>query len=236
MKKTIYILGIALILIISGCASNQPEKIKDGEHTVYYDNKQVASISTYKNGKKNGFHKSWHKNGALKSNGGFKNGKAHGLYLLYYKNGKLADKTIYKNSKADGESIAYYKNGNRSLVANYSYGKPHGASKYYDESGALTKTYYFSNGRMVKTDPTKKSNKPLVVESTCMQNTTQVTSSQYADKYKSSKMGGELAAKGKTFKNKRKAKNYCTGKANYSFLTCQHSDTYIIHCLKGLGY
>ena len=96
-----------LLLILIGCS----EPLKDGPHKEYYDNGQLWTDWTYKDGKLDGPGKIYYKNGQLQLEGTWKDGKSDGLWKGYYENGQLEVERTYKDGKENGLYKSYDENG-----------------------------------------------------------------------------------------------------------------------------
>ena len=106
-----------------------------GVATVYYENGQLMSKLTYKDGKQNGLIESYYDNGQLESKGNWKGGKLNGIYEGYRENGQLEFKDTYKDGKQNGLARMYYENGQLMIKGTYKDGEPNGLFEYYRENG-----------------------------------------------------------------------------------------------------
>jgi antitoxin component YwqK of YwqJK toxin-antitoxin module len=76
-----------------------------------YDNGEVKSKVTLKNGKRNGLAQGFYRGGSLKYETIFKNDKREGLAKAYFKTGKIKSEQNYKGGFLNGVSKKYHKNG-----------------------------------------------------------------------------------------------------------------------------
>jgi hypothetical protein len=84
---------------------------KTGIWEEYWNNGNLYSKGSYKNGIKEGYWE-YYKDGQLDSKGSFKNGEWDGIWECYYSNGQLESKGSYKNGLRYGIWEEYYINGN----------------------------------------------------------------------------------------------------------------------------
>ncbi len=75
---------------------------EDGLHEEWWDNGQLKSRITYKDGKYNGLYEMWDYDGQLMYRINYKDGKKGGLYEEWYSNGKQRVRVTYKDGKEDG--------------------------------------------------------------------------------------------------------------------------------------
>ena len=65
----------------------------------FYDNGQIESRLSYKDGKRHGLYEWWWENGQLEERIDYKNGKIHGLYEWWWENGKISYNNLYQNDE-----------------------------------------------------------------------------------------------------------------------------------------
>ena len=75
-------------------------EIKNGVIETHYDNGQLKSRATYKNGKLNGLYEDWHANGKPWTKVNYKNGKLDGLCEWWQSDGQLWKRETYKDRVA----------------------------------------------------------------------------------------------------------------------------------------
>ena len=110
---------IILLLIVCACGENN----LDGPVENHYENGQLMSKISYKNGYPDGPSETYHQNGQLRSKGKFEMGQVTGVEESYYENGQLWSKSSYKE------------------------GKRHGPDEYYDIYGGLRWQGSYDMGR-----------------------------------------------------------------------------------------
>ena len=107
-----------------------PKRIKSGdkrtkplaenrEAEAYYDNGQLKSRATYKNGKINGLCEVWYDNGQLKLIATYKDYNLNGLCETWHGNGQQWSRANYKDDKLDGLREAWYSDGKLEESATY---------------------------------------------------------------------------------------------------------------------
>ena len=98
-------------------------KMFTGDAKKIYKNGQVASLSTYKNGKLDGLLTSWYPNGQKEVESNFKNGKQHGLTRSWRKDGEKLAEVNFKHGINHGLWTDWYKNGQKMSEKNLKDGK-----------------------------------------------------------------------------------------------------------------
>lgn len=121
MKNYAPILGLALLLSITGC--NEINKMINNS-----DSEIPTDMNVIKSYHENGKLKSYYQVNELKQ----KNGEAK----IYNKEGKMEKSFIYENDEKI-QAISYHQNGNPLMEINYQNGVKDGAFKRYYESGQL---------------------------------------------------------------------------------------------------
>ena len=91
-----------------------------GEEPVkeYYENGQLKTEQSLKDGKLEGPFKVYFESGPLRKEGAFKNGKREGTFKTYGENGQRVLEESYKSGKLDGAFKTYYGNGKRENAFN----------------------------------------------------------------------------------------------------------------------
>ena len=92
MNRILSLIGVVLVVGCGGLSPNEPFES-------YYDN------------------------GQLESKGTFKNGEFDGPYELYHENGQLILKWMYRDGELDGPSETYHDNGQLRTKGTYRDGK-----------------------------------------------------------------------------------------------------------------
>lgn len=138
MKK---LLPILFVLIIISCSKEIPrEQLVEREGLLYEVNSQTpfeGNVTTF------------FENGQLKSKSSYKQGYQSGSFETYYENGQLESKGTFKedgSSLIDGEYVIYHKNGTPSHTWRIQDGKTVGNSDYYFDNGQLEQRIVFKNG------------------------------------------------------------------------------------------
>ncbi|WP_282015361.1 toxin-antitoxin system YwqK family antitoxin [Marinifilum flexuosum] len=85
---------------------------KNGVKKYKYDNGNIKSIVTFKDGKKVGVSNTFYKSGEKQYDIPYQDGKKHGKVIWYYKSGKVYRETDYKLGKKDGYQRKYWESGN----------------------------------------------------------------------------------------------------------------------------
>lgn len=139
----------------------------------YFENGQISSEGTLRNGKPDGYWKSYHRNGKLKTEGNRKNYLLDGSWKFYSEEGDLYLTIDYLEDKKDGFRISYrgkqaykreqfvndqrdglteefYANGNIKVVTPYESGREKGLGYEYDTLGNVVTLRTFKAGVLVK--------------------------------------------------------------------------------------
>ena len=120
--------------------------VEDGPYEYYYDNGQLESKTTYKNGELDGPVEEYHDNGQLESKTTYKNGELDGPTEYYYFDGQLEVKRTYKDGKPDGPYEWYYRNGQLEVKRTYKDGELDGPFESYHENGEVRDKGTFQDG------------------------------------------------------------------------------------------
>ena len=120
---------------------------KTGYWEDYFDNGQLKSKGSYKNGIKDGIWEDYFYNGKLESKGSYKNGIKEGIWEYYWDNGQLGSKGSYKNGKLDGYWEDYGGNGKLESKGSYKNGEKEGIWEYYWDNGQLYSKGLYVNGK-----------------------------------------------------------------------------------------
>ena len=112
------------------------KKLFTGVLVSYYDNGQLATSDSYKNGLEDGAYESYYSNGQLHERFMHKKGKLHGLVEEYHENGQLDHKCTYKSGVKVGTYESYHFNGQLESRSFYNeQGDSIGVWLRYDENG-----------------------------------------------------------------------------------------------------
>ena len=82
-----------------------------GVSTEYYENGQLWSKVTHRDGERQGLVESYHENGQLWVKKNYKDSEENGLFESYYENGQLWVKGNYKDGEGHGLYETYEENG-----------------------------------------------------------------------------------------------------------------------------
>ena len=123
---------------------------KHGFQRHWYENGQLWSERTYKDGRRDGLYRSWHENGQLKAESPSKDGEEHGLERSWHEGGQLKSETTYKDGKRHGLRRWWDENGQLEWETTYKNGEEHGLERWWHPNGSLWMEHCRSNG--VKVD------------------------------------------------------------------------------------
>jgi len=114
------------------------EKLKDGFNKFYYENGQISSEGTIKNGLPEGYWISYYPNGIIKSEGNRKKNLLDSTWIFYNSYGDIQSKINYKNDKKNGLKITYSDSCNVVLEENFLDDiKQNFTTYYYDAKGKI---------------------------------------------------------------------------------------------------
>jgi len=166
MKKNITCLTI--VLLLSGCASNSPQKVNNGisvennhffRYETPYKNGKIDGIQkwwshgndygtqTYKNGKKEGPSIRYHKSGKIATTANYVNDELEGLWKEWYENGQMKELRFYSKGKRIGKSTGWHLDGKKRFISNYVDGKLEGEDIQWWENGKILSKTQFHNGK-----------------------------------------------------------------------------------------
>ena len=126
--------------------------IRDGEvegrWEEYYEDGQLMTKRTYKAGGYDGPYERYDENGQLQMKGTYKDGVVDGWTEEYYENGRLKTKGTYTGGYLDGPWEEYYENGRLMTKGTYKDGDRAGGWEEYYENGQLQmkRTYNAGGG------------------------------------------------------------------------------------------
>ena len=78
-----------------------------------------------------------YENGQLNTEKTFKDGKLDGLHVVHFEAGQLKLKETYKDGKRNGWHVTYFENGQLRLRASFKNGELEGPYEAYDEEGGM---------------------------------------------------------------------------------------------------
>lgn len=125
--------------------------VRDGKHICYNeDTTTIKDIQVYENDTLvSTVDMSYFDNGQLKSEITTKNGISDGPTVLYHENGRIRTKGFFKEGESSGIWSVYYENGQIRTEGEWKDGKPTGIWKYYEEDGQFVKQSKFLNGELI---------------------------------------------------------------------------------------
>ena len=115
-----------------------------------WNEKQLESEISFKNGKIDGVVKYYHENGKLQSQRFWKEGKADGELKVYYESGQLFKEGAFKNGQMDSIWKEYFESGKLKAEMSYTDGKLNGVVKEYDETGKLKLQATYKEGKKIE--------------------------------------------------------------------------------------
>ncbi|EAJ2846337.1 toxin-antitoxin system YwqK family antitoxin [Campylobacter coli] len=180
MTKFLSVCGL-IVVLLSGCGGDFPGQPSDvvkvqqnkysttgnlkeeipynkesrihGIKRTFYDNGQLKTEESYKNGKRDGVSREYSKDGQLLEEMNFKDNRGYGDYIGYYENGNIRAKGKLLGFDEDGMQEfegnykEYYENGTLALEYNFNnQGKMDGLQKSYNQNGSLESEESYKNG------------------------------------------------------------------------------------------
>jgi antitoxin component YwqK of YwqJK toxin-antitoxin module len=142
-----------------------PRKLSknDSRYTEYNNAQPMVDgvrINQYDiDGNKTGMWESYWDNGDLESKGSYKNGKEEGYWETYHYNGQLESKGNYMDGVRDGYWEIYFDNGNLWYKGGYRDGLKDGIWESYWVDGKLHYNRIFKNGKLIKESPMTENKK-----------------------------------------------------------------------------
>ena len=100
MNRILSLIGVVLVVGCGGLSPNEPFES-------YYDNGQLESKGTFKNGEFDGPYELYHEHVALWIKLMYRDGELDGPCETYHDNGQVRDKGIYKDGRKCGEWSEY---------------------------------------------------------------------------------------------------------------------------------
>ena len=95
MNRILSLIGVVLVVGCGGLSPNEPFES-------YYDNGQLESRGTFKNGEFDGPYELYHENGPLILKWTYRDGELDGPSETYHDNGQLRTKGTYRDGKKSG--------------------------------------------------------------------------------------------------------------------------------------
>ena len=126
------------------------DKLFTGIGITMWNEKQLKTEISFKNGRIDGVKRSYHENGNLESQMFWKEGKGHGEIKVYSQSGQLLEEGAYKNGQMDGIWKEYFESGKLKAEMSYTDGKLDGVVKEYDETGKLKSQVTYKEGKKIE--------------------------------------------------------------------------------------
>lgn len=171
MKALTYISILLFTLYPLFGFSQNTEVNPNGYNTFYYENGQISSEGTLKNGKPDAYWKTYYETGVLKSEGNRVNYLLDSTWIFYNEKGDIILKINYKNDKKNGERTTYrekeyvvenfendvkngytevfYSNGDLKSRTLFRKGLENGLSKTFDQDGLVIRIIEYKSGFVV---------------------------------------------------------------------------------------
>ena len=109
----------------------------NGYNVFYYENGNISSEGTMRNGKPDGYWKAYYTNNVIKSEGNRKNYELDSIWLFYNKIGKVAIEINYKSGLKQGLKKRYSEEGILISEENYNADKKDDVASYYFNNGKI---------------------------------------------------------------------------------------------------
>jgi len=108
-----------------------PEGLKQGKWTIYYQNGAEKGKGTFKNDKPVGLWNYFFENGKIEQTGTYKDGKPEGEWIWYYKSGNIWRTEYFVNGAEDGAYVELADNGDTITAGTYYAGLKTGKWYYH---------------------------------------------------------------------------------------------------------
>ncbi|MCB0807453.1 MAG: toxin-antitoxin system YwqK family antitoxin [Bacteroidales bacterium] len=142
MKRLLFLIGFFIAFALH---AQQEQKIDpNGYNIFYYENGEVSSEGTMRNGQPDGYWKTYYENGIIKSEGNRKDFKLDSVWTFYSDSGQVAVKITYENGKKNGLRTTYHEE--EITKENFADDIKQGYTYIYYPDGALKKEIYFEDG------------------------------------------------------------------------------------------
>ncbi|MCR9152804.1 MAG: hypothetical protein NXI09_01730 [Bacteroidetes bacterium] len=139
---------LALILLIgyplSSLAQTNGDSLQKTRY--FYENGQVSSEGTLRNGKPDGFWKSYYRNGLLKAEGNRKNFELDGNWIFYDRDGFKTSEINYQKGQRSGLSKKYLE-GRLLKIDRYENNIQEGVSQFFYPDSSLQKEVPYVDGQ-----------------------------------------------------------------------------------------
>ncbi|HNW88954.1 MAG TPA: DUF3352 domain-containing protein [Bacteroidales bacterium] len=122
---------------------------RDGGVKLYYqDSTTIKAEGRVVKGKIEGLWRSYFEDGQIQSAITYKDGMANGVALFYYDNEKQTTRVElnFEEDKVTGVYREFYENGNRKAMLNFKDGYPQGEAEFYYDSGVIKISGQYKDG------------------------------------------------------------------------------------------
>ena len=109
----------------------------EGENYTYYENGQIYSLTSYKNGKIDGKYNIYYEDNEPAVEKNYVTGKREGKQIGYYIGGQIAGEWNFSGDMKDGHQVFYYTDGKLLGEAEYNAGKELDLKFYYKNKKLL---------------------------------------------------------------------------------------------------
>lgn len=137
-------LTLLLSFALSSLAQTRGDSLKQTRY--FYENGQISSEGSLRNGKPDGYWKSYYRNGKLKAEGNRRNFKLDGPWVFYNRDGLKTSVINYKLGNKNGPSETY-KEGILHKIDYYVDNLQEGNSKFFYPDSSLQKLVPYSEGK-----------------------------------------------------------------------------------------
>ncbi len=128
---------------------NAKQMAKEGAVRLYHaDSTTIKAEGRVVKGKIDGLWRSYYEDGQIQSTITYKDGIADGVAFFYYDNEKQTTRVelTFQEDKVTGVYREFYENGNRKAMLNFTEGQPDGTAEFYYDSGVIKIAGRYKNG------------------------------------------------------------------------------------------
>ena len=171
LKNHFYLFLLLITASVNPVVAQEADSIQPAVY--YYENGQVSSEGSLRNGKPDGYWKSYYRNGNIKSEGNRKDYLLDGVWKFYneegllylsidyladkkegfritYRGDKPAKKEEFHDDQKNGNTMEYYQDGSLKSQIPYVNGREKGLGYVYDTTGQVVTLKTFKAGVLVK--------------------------------------------------------------------------------------
>jgi len=142
--KQLFMLAGFFGVFLFGNAQQKQDINPNGYNIFYYENGEVSSEGTMRDGKPDGYWKTYYENGIIKSEGNRKNFQLDSIWTFYSDSGQVAVQITYEKGKKNGIRKTYHED--EITEENFVDDVKQGYTYIYYPDGTLRKEIYFKNG------------------------------------------------------------------------------------------